>query len=295
MLNDGGFISVLEINDQRVIDRKIKTILGIADQGIIYENTAVHFDLKAAVVRFPRDTYNFQEIEEFLEISLNTSNRYQIFNDDIHKHYLKKKAINACVLEQLKFETLELLFLKLKTKDNYPAYEVRYNIPGLNPKENISEALDLKIKIPTEKLLLKSLLKAIDVKREGRFYLHISCATLDLLLKDDFFTKNDIEKYRKIVLCIDDCAPHFEKILSGISLYELKINVNYEKLEKINLGTLVKYKLNGTFINNGLEEYSKALTILKALNYEILVNINYPDYDNAVIRTEELLKAEQIR
>ncbi|HHX80518.1 MAG TPA: PAS domain-containing protein, partial [Acholeplasmataceae bacterium] len=33
LLNDGGFISVLEINDQRVIDRKIKTILGIADKG----------------------------------------------------------------------------------------------------------------------------------------------------------------------------------------------------------------------------------------------------------------------
>lgn len=295
LLNDGGFISVLEINDQRVIDRKIKTILGIADKGIIYENTAVHFDLKAAVVRFPRDTYNFQEIEEFLEISLNTPNRYQIFNDDIHKHYLKKKAINACVLEQLKFETLELLYLKLITRDNYPAFEVGYNIPGLNPKEEISEYLDLKIKVPMEKLVLKSLLKAIDVKREGRFYLHISCATLDLLLKDDFFTKNNIEKYRKIVLCIDDCSPHFEKILSGLSVYEFKINVNYENLEKINLGTLIKYKLNGTFINNELEDRSKALAVLAALDYEILVNVVYSDYYNVVIRTDEIIKAEQIR
>lgn len=295
LLNDGGFISVLEINDQRVIDRKIKTILGIADKGIIYENTVVHFDLKAAVVRFPRDTYNFQEIEEFLEISLNTPNRYQIFNDDIHKHYLKKKAINACVLEQLKFETLELLYLKLITRDNYPAFEVGYNIPGLNPKEEISEYLDLKIKVPLEKLVFKSLLKAIDVKREGRFYLHISCATLDLLLKDDFFTKNNIEKYRKIVLCIDDCSPHFEKILSGLSVYEFKINVNYENLEKINLGTLIKYKLNGTFINNELENRSKALAVLAALDYEILVNVVYSDYYNVVIRTDEIIKAEQIR
>ena len=163
---------------------------------------------------------------------------------------------------------------------------------GLIERRNFRVS-DLKIKVPLEKLVLKSLLKAIDVKREGRFYLHISCATLDLLLKDDFFTKNNIEKYRKIVLCIDDCSPHFEKILSGLSVYEFKINVNYENLEKINLGTLIKYKLNGTFINNELENRSKALAVLAALDYEILVNVVYSDYYNVVIRTDEIIKAEQ--
>ncbi len=291
-LNDGSFVAVLEINDQRVIDRKIKTLFSIVDQGIIYENAAVHFDLKAAVVRFPRDTYNFQEIGEFLDIALNNGNRYQIFNDDIHKRFLKKKAINACVLEELKRDNLELLLVNLKTKDQTLAYEVSYNIPGLNPKEMISDYLDLKIRIPMEKLVLKTLLKKINEFTEARFYLHLSCSTIDLLLKDDFFKNEDPKKYQKIILCIDDYASHFERILTGLSMYEFKINLNYDIVEKVSFGTLLKYDINGIFINNGLEERTKTLAILAAVDYEVLANITYPDYYNAIIRTDEIIKLD---
>ena len=161
-LNEDTFISILEINDQRLIDKKVKTILGICDQGIIYDDLAFHFDLKVAVVRFPRDTYNLQEIESFLDIALLTSNRYQIFNDDIHKSYLKKSAITTCVVEQLKREHIELLFLKLETRDGTLAFEVRYNIPGLHSDELVSRYLDPKVLIPFERLLLKTLIKMLD-------------------------------------------------------------------------------------------------------------------------------------
>lgn len=292
LLNDGSFISVIEINDQRVIDKKVKTILGIADQGIIYDNNAVHFDLKAAVVRFPRDTYNLQEINEFLDIALDAKNRYQIFNDDIHKRFLKKKAVASCVKEQIKNNTLELLFLKLKTWDNFPAFEVGFNIPGLNPKEEIYPYLDLKIRVPLEKLALRSLLKTVGSK--ARYYFHISCATLDLLLKDEYFNIRDLEKYRNIVLCLDDCSPYYERILAGLAPYEFKININYEALEKINFGALLKYKLNGVYVSKGLEERSKALALLSALNYEVLANFTYPDYDKAVSKTDELVDADNL-
>ncbi|MDD4001063.1 MAG: PAS domain-containing protein, partial [Bacilli bacterium] len=168
-LDNGFFAAILEINDQRVIDRKVKAVFSIIDQGIIYENEALHFDLKAAAVRFPRDTYNFQEVSDFLEIALNSENRYQIFNDDLHKRFLKKKAITACVKEELKRDNLELLFLKLKTKDNTTAYEVTYNIPGLTLKEPIFEYLDFKERVPLEKLVVKTLFKKLDSKKEARY------------------------------------------------------------------------------------------------------------------------------
>lgn len=286
LLQDGSFVSVLEINDQRIIDRKVKKILGIADQGIIFENSAVHFDLNAAVVRFPRDTYNLQEIEEFLDIALNTPDRYQIFNDDIHKRFLKKKAINSCVRAQLQNKELELLYRKLKSWDNLPAYEITFNIPGLPPGEETNPHLEPKIRIPFEKLGLKTLLKN---ELKGRCYFHISCSTLDLLLSDGYFAKKDIGKYRNIVLCLDDCSPHFERILSGLAPFEFKINVNFEALEGIPFGTLAKHGLNGVTVNKGLEDREKILGLLASMDYEVLANFHFPDYEKIVSRTDELV------
>lgn len=289
LLNDGSFLSLIEINDQRVIDRKVKTILGIADQGIIYEEKPVHFELRASVVRFPRDTYNLQEIEEFLDIALASSSRYQIFNDDIHKRYLKKKAITACVKEQLANKELELLLRKLDAWDREPAHEVCFNIPGLNPGEEINAYLDPKIRIPFEKMALKSLLKK---DLSGRFYFHISCATLDLLLSDSFFKQAEAEKYRRIVLCIDDCSPHMERLFGALSETGFKINVNLESLGKINLECLLKCQLNGVNAGKVLEDRSRILGMLGVLDYEILADIGFPDYRKVVTRTEEIVSAQ---
>ncbi|MDD4000849.1 MAG: hypothetical protein PHX62_08190, partial [Bacilli bacterium] len=128
--------------------------------------------------------------------------------------------------------------------------------------------------------------------KEARYYLHISCATIDLLLNDDFFKNIEVEKFRRIVLCIEDYVPHFDRILARLAVYEFKINLNYHIVDQVNFGILLKYEINGLFINNVIEERNKTLAILSTINYELLTNFNYPDYDNLVIRSEDYLKAD---
>ncbi|NLD25891.1 MAG: hypothetical protein GX661_00870, partial [Acholeplasmataceae bacterium] len=295
VFDDDSFIAILEVNDQRMIDRKVKATLGICDQGIIYENCALHFDIKVAVVRFPRDTYNLQEIGEFLDIALLSENRYQIFNDDIHKHFLRKKAVTTCVVEQLKRDSLELLYLRLQTKDGSLAYEVRPNVPGLQPQENFSEYLDLKILIPFEKLVLKTLVKSLDEQIFGRFYVHLSCNTLDFILNDDYLTRDLNGRYQKIILCLDDYSSHLDKIFTQLHSFEFKVNINYRTINKYPLGLLLNPKINGISVDDGLDERNKTLAVYNAMGYEILANLNFPDYHNLIHRTEELSKMEKVK
>jgi len=295
LLNDNSFISILEVNDQRVIDKKVKTVLNTFDQGIIYEDLCLNFDVKASVVRFPRDTYNFEEIIEFTSLALEGSSRYQIFTDDIRKNYIKKKSVTTCVSEQLKRDNLELLYLQLENKNDLDCYEIKYNVTGLLPKESIYEFLNKGVLIPFEKLVLKTLIKEIKKTEDQKFYFHISCMTLDFLMKDNFFIKEDLYIYKKIVICIDDYSNHLDKIINYLYKFGLKVNINYRILKVINFGFLLNNNINGMFIDDPIDDRNKLLSVLNTLSFELLTNNYYSDYGNLIYRTDKLSTIKDLK
>lgn len=295
LVNDFEIISLTEISDQKSIDGIIKSILSVFDQGIIYDDLLINFDVRVSLVRFPRDTYNINEVIEFCDISLETNNRYQIFNDDIRKKYLKKKSITSCVAEHLKRESIEILYLPLETNDFSSAYEVKYNINGILPKENIYEYLDQNYVFAFEKLVFKSLMNDIKSIEQSRFYLHMSCLTLDYLMKDGFFKKDNLDIYKHIILCIDDYAPNINKIINYLYSFGVRVNINYRVLTKLNLDTLIKnVNINGIFIEEAVEERSKLLNICNCLDLELLTNYQFPDYNKIVFKTDKLVNLSTI-
>ena len=293
-LKDYSVLALDDNIDQRIIEKKVKVILGRLDQGIKYKNEALNFDSKVSVVRYPRDSHHFEEILEFSNMALLTSNRYQLFTEEIHKNYLKKNTVTTCVNEQIKKGHVEILYLELLSKVK-KAYEVKYNITGLKPKEAIYEFIDEKIVIPFEKIVLSSLINEIK-GLSGEFYLHLSALTLDSLMKDDFFSEENREVFVKVIICVDDYCDNLDKLLIYLDRFGFKVNINNRILKKINLGLFLEYKINGITIDEAINADSrqKLLKICHLFNYELLTNYEFPDYNHLVIRSEKLLNYSQL-
>jgi len=293
---DGTFVSYLEISDQRVIDKKIRTILGKADQGVRYQNYNINFEVKVSLARFPRDSYNVEEIVHFTEMALKSPERYQPFSEEILKKYLKTSTITQCLKEQIRRNSIELLYLPLLCKEPAEAaFEVKYNVPGLLPKETISEFVGEKALIPFEILVIKSLFLQIKDLTEKRFYVHASSKTLDLLIKENFF-KEGTELYQRIVVCIDDHSPYLEKIVNILRSLGFSVMINYPVFLRSNISNLFNHKIKGIFVYEAIESAPRSflLGISKIFGYELLTNYDYPDYPNVRYKSDSLQSFDQI-
>jgi hypothetical protein len=293
---DGTFVSYLEISDQRVIDKKIRTILGKADQGVRYQNYNINFEAKVSLARFPRDSYNVEEIIHFTEMALKSPERYQPFSEEILKKYLKTSTITQCLKEQIRRNSIELLYLPLLCQEPAEAaFEVKYNVPGLLPKETISEFVGEKVLVPFEILVIKSLFLQIKDVGEKQFYVHASSKTLDLLIKENFF-KDGTEFYQRIVICIDDHSPYLEKIVNILRSLGFQVLINYPAFLRSNISNLFNHKIKGIFVYEAIESAPRSflLGISKIFGYELLTNYDYPDYPNVRYKSDSLLSFEQI-
>ncbi|MFA7435368.1 MAG: tetratricopeptide repeat protein, partial [Bacilli bacterium] len=227
-LNNNDVISIIENSDIKEIEKNIKSLLSILDKGLINDDQLLYFNTKAGMVKYPTDTYNIKEIIEYLDIAISSPEVFQPFNEKIRKLYIKKKSITACVNEHIIKNNIELLYSPLLWKAEESGSLIRYNINGLENNENISKYLDDDIYINLQKIIFSKVLLSIKANQINKIYLNMSIKTLEFLLKEKFFIKDNIDKYRNIVLIMENKNVNINKVKKDLKRYEFRLMLNYE-------------------------------------------------------------------
>ncbi|MDD4077573.1 MAG: PAS domain-containing protein [Bacilli bacterium] len=287
-LQGDSFIIVLEMSDSRLIDKTIKSTLELLTSGFVINEHIISLSVKAGVVRFPKDTYNSQEVLELTKLCLEESVDYQVFNEEIRRKYLKKKAVNVCVGEQLKRGKIELLYQALQSNLTPPRYEIMYNISGLKPEEEIWPHLDSNVLIMFEELAFSTLMKEIEKIDNGNFYFRISCETVDYYIKNNLFTKDETNLYRRIILCLENYSPNFLKLIKKLQDFGFRINVNYQIIKNISLNTLLASGINGMVSYQGETINNRLVMYFNYLGMEYLNDDATPDYQNVIARSGKI-------
>jgi len=291
---DDSFIVVLEMNDQRLIDKTIKSTLDLLLSGFVIDDNIVSLKVKAGIVRFPKDTYNSQEILDFTDLCLENTDSYLVFNNDIRRGYLKRKAVNVCVNEQLKRGHLEILYQVLNANLKKPLYEIKYNISGLKTDEEIWYHLEEKTLIMFEELAFTTLLKETAKIKDGEFYFHISCETVDYLIKNNRFADNNKKEYHRFILCLENYIPTFLQLLSALDELGFRININCSVLKSISLDTLLKSGINGIYSYPGDAINNRLIMYFNYLGLEYLNDVAISDYQNVIARSDEYLSGRKL-
>ncbi|MDD3106742.1 MAG: hypothetical protein PHP65_02920, partial [Bacilli bacterium] len=294
-LPDGTFCSFLDISDQRVLDRKIRSVLEKSDRGLRYQNFNINFETKASLVRYPRDSFNIDELITFSEISLRSSERYQVFSDEIHKKYLKMTSISYCLQEQLRKSSVDILLLELILKKPGPkSFLVQYNIPGLMPKESITEFASDLVLVPFQILAIKQLFREMNPENNLLYYINLSTKAIEILLKDQFFT-NHYALFQHVVIIIEDYSTRFEKLFGQLGDYHVKVMVSNRIFMQLNFTLLADYSIFGVCVNDVLshQERINLLKFCQWFDLELLTNFDYLEYQNGKYKSEKLISLVQ--
>ncbi|NLM32205.1 MAG: hypothetical protein GX204_05650 [Acholeplasmataceae bacterium] len=294
-LADESFLIIIEGDDQKEIEKALKSTLDLLTSGFVIDEEVVTLVARAGVIRYPKDTYNAAEVLVLTELCLREGDRYQTYTDEIRRKYLKKKAVNVCVGEQLKRGKVELLYQPLKTGREEPSYEILYNISGLKPEEEIWRHLDESVLIMFEELAFSTLLKEAEKLKEGTFYFHISAESVDYFLKNDVFPAGKKPLFRRIVICLENYAPQFLKLIDKIKELGFRINIHRGILKHISIETLLSGAIDGVFCHRGEGVNNRLVMFFNYTGMEYLNDAPIADYQNVIVRDGKLLTLKNIR
>ncbi|HOH18138.1 MAG TPA: PAS domain-containing protein, partial [Bacilli bacterium] len=295
-LADGTFLSYLEIADQRLLDRKIRLVLEKADRGLRYQNFNINFGTKASLVRYPRDSFNVDELLIFSELSLKTPERYQIFSDDIHKKYVKSSQVTFCLQEQLKKGDVALLYLELiAKKESLKSYLVQFNIPGLLPKESLSQFASDFVLVPFQIMALKQLMREIKPEKDFLYYFPISLKALEILHKDQYFITHQ-SLFLKIRLVINDYAPKLKSLIQHLHQLNMKVLINFHVFKQLNMDDVLENLIYGVLVEENLDYQLRdsLVKISKMFDYELVANFDVLEYTNVKYKSDNLENIDQI-
>ena len=285
---DGDFKVIYEMmNDLRTIDKNVSLVLKRLDKGIIKDEQLMNFKSSASIIRYPRDSFNIDDIFTFSTIILNKNKKIQLYSDELYKQHIKKSSINKIVSEQLKNNNVELMLLKLNSRFG-KAYEVKYNIRGLTNRENIVDLLDEKIRLEFELKVFDKLYTKLS-KLDEDIFLHLSINTLDYIIKNNVFKNKSLDN---LIIIIDDYSGGFDEIIENLREYRLRIFVNYNILNDLSLNILNRRLLSGIYINESIDNKVRE-NVLKVFNVYglfVLANYEFADYSSVIYRTDKLIE-----
>jgi len=285
-LDNNEFVAIIEDVDSKTLEKQVKLLLDEFDKGLIENNNHAIFEVKVGVVRFPLDTYNLKEVVEFCNIALDSKERYQPFNEKIHKLYIKKRSISACVSEHITKNQIELLYSPLLHNNDISGYLINYNINGLEDSSNVTTYIDEELLISLERLVFTTLINSFRKPLLNKVYLKLSSKTIMHLVEEKIFSKKDINTYRSIVIIIEDANC---KVVEELINYEFGIIINYDSLTSINLETLLNNKfIRGVVLNRELEK--TIYDFFRLLNYEIITTKDNLKYNKTKLITKNLDK-----
>ncbi|HHU56390.1 MAG TPA: hypothetical protein GXZ48_06865 [Acholeplasmataceae bacterium] len=262
-LSDGTFVIVLENEvNQRVLDRYLKQVKS-----------------DIAIVRYPRDLVNIDDIIKISKINLENNVLY--YSDEIYQQYLKKVSANNLVKKNIK-ESLELWYHKLDgDKDSY---EVICNINGVSEKNNIRLMLEKELLNQYDE---KVFLSFSNPNPRINFYLNLTVAAAKKLFQD-----NKFKRANNLTICLDHYESGINALVNNLKSLGFKVFCAQEMLENISIYDLLNLNINGIIINTGLERERREylLEFARRFDLTLLTNYQFNDYENCIYRTKVVVK-----
>ena len=184
LFDDETFVLILENNiDKEKIQKKIDNFFSIIEPGFVYCGVNIKVEVTCSITRYPKDAVGTKEMLEFSLMGLNEKVDYQFFDDEIFKNYIKKETINNCIVAESDFG---LLFVEIAKSDNKKMYELRGNISGIKPGENIFDDIKPENRLKYEQIIFN---KISTLNTKGfTFALNTSTSTIHQTVK--FVEKN---------------------------------------------------------------------------------------------------------
>lgn len=279
------YIVINENYDNKGLEKQIRSIITKIKEGIVIDDNWYSISVNAGIVRFPRDTYNLNEIEQYLDLTLSRKNEIQFFNEDIHKLYLQKKNVHSCINEHLRKKEIELLYVKLESYDLTESYFVEYNVKGINDKEVIYNHLDLKTKIGFEKLIFNTLLSK---ELKNKVYISLSNETLVSLLSEQSFKSQNPDVYKNIVINVRDYNETTKEELRKINNLGFRFVLDYQELHSIDFISLINSKIfTGIFVGKNITLDINLLNILDILEFVVISKNRELKYKKHIIITDK--------
>lgn len=296
-LDDESFICYIENSDQRSIEKIIRDIISKLDKGVSYKDQIININTYASYVRYPRDSHNIKELNNFTSLAITFDNKIQPFTEDMNKNYIKSMSVSKCISEELNKQLLELLLIQLYSDEKIKRFEVKFNVPGLTLKDNAQEYLSGQLLINFEKKILSRLLESINEIDNTLFYINLCTDTLSYLLNSNYFKNNDLNKYKKLVICIRNNDLNMSNIIEQLINFGFNISINIKCIKKVELDKLIKLSIKGVYISESIDNYERniLLKIFDILHYEILTDYQFPDYYNVISRSDKLLTLDDIK
>ncbi|HEY8444497.1 MAG TPA: hypothetical protein VIK94_00050, partial [Bacilli bacterium] len=262
-LTDGTYVIIMENEvNQRTLDKYVRAL-----------------NNKVAIVRYPRDLVNIDEVIKFSKINLDHHITY--FTDEMYQQYLKKVSINNLVKKMLT-APLEIWYQELDSDKK--SYEVKCKVNGLTSKDNIRNFLDQDLLMEYDEAIFNNF---VNQNIHVNYYLNLTVTSaINLYQKRKFKAANNI------IICLDHYDENICKIVPKLKSLGFRVFFDQELFEYVSIYDLIDLNIDGIMINIGLDtkRRQEVIGIAKRFNLPLLTNYRYNDYEKCIYRTDKVIK-----
>lgn len=261
-LSDKTAVIIIENEvSQRILDKLVKEIAQ-----------------PLAIIRFPRDLIQIDEVVSFSKISLDHGETF--FTEEFYQKNLKMNSVRNLVQISLK-EPLELWRRKLLGfTDDF--YEIRCKIKGVAASENSRDFLeDILLENYDQKMLDKVLTLSFETP-------HILCLNTKTVFQA--IEKGKLIKNGNVIICLDQYQDHYEEINRFFEKNEMPLIIHFRLLLQMNPLLLNQITYMGILIDEGitLDERQTIIQIAKQKDLVLITNYAYPDYEKCLYRSDQM-------
>ncbi len=252
-LNDGSFIVILENEvNQRTLDKLVKG-----------------FENRSAIVRFPRDVINIDEMLEIASMMLESHKHY--FTNDVYRNYIKKNNLVSRLDSTLDKE-LKLAMLSFECYDNEKLFEIKPALFGVDEKDNVYNYLNKDLMTKYETKFLESF---INLEFNENCFFTLSNNSIYKLLTE--YNSDNLNNVTVVMREINQLTP---TILEKCKSLNKQIYIDSSLISQLDAYYLTTGVIKGIFIGfNAIVDVNKLFRLLSMFNLRLVCYNDAYDYD----------------
>lgn len=233
------------------------------------------YEQRLALIRYPRDMVNIEDMINFSQIALNE--KITFFTNDAYQTYLRKIEIQKLVNTSLKSRPL-LWAYPLKKAKTVCGYEVSSKINGIFEKENIRLALTDEQLRAYDEAVFKEFLT---LPPKNQYYLPLC---LDVVKSELVLKVRSLISHLHVL--IYEYSDDLFSIIEKLQMRQVRVLVHQAVLEKIAYLDWDKLALEGIIIDSGLkpERRKQLLAAAHQAGWQIYTDYQFPDYEDCLIK-----------
>lgn len=262
LFDDESFVLILENNiDKENIRKKVEDFFAMISSGFLFSGVNIKLEVNCSITRYPKDAIGINEMLEFSLMGLNDKVNYQFFDDEIFKNYIKKETINNCIVAESDFG---LLFFEISRTDSKKIYEIRGNINGVKPGEDIIDDIKPENRLKYEQIILNKL-SSLNVKGYT-FAINTSASTIHKTV--EFIENDKFNLMKNGIVIFNECDKSVFPELQKLKDLGIKVYINFSAFKKCSFDTMATAFFDG--VKMDIPTTVDEIRFLENLRLEIL-------------------------